>query len=89
MVKLWETDQDCLEISGTLKLVVTNDICKSILERSQHALTVKLSVSMNIGIHNEPRINLNALPTLEYANTVKKKKIVREKKIGNYQAANI
>ena len=66
-------------MSGTLRPVVTNNICKSILERSQHALTVKLSVSMKIGIHNEPRINLNALPTLEYANTVKKKKDFKRK----------
>lgn len=41
-----------------------------------------------IKIHNEPRVGLNALPTLEYANTVKKIDCKR-KKIGNYQAANI
>lgn len=42
-----------------------------------------------IKIHNEPRVGLNALPTLEYANTVKKKIDCKRKKIGNYQAANI
>lgn len=56
-------------------------------ERSQHALTVKLRVSMKIGIHNEPRVDLNALPILEYANTVKMD--CKRKKIGNYQAVNI
>ena len=42
---------------------------------------------MTIGIHNEPRVDLNALPTLEYANTVKMD--CKRKKIGNYQAVNI
>lgn len=43
---------------------------------------------MKIGIHNEPRVDLNALPTLKYANTVKID-CKSKKKIGNYQAAII